>query len=390
LDEEKQSIMKANGFATKAIHAGYEPDSEKSGCLMPPIYMTSTFLQDAPGEDRGFDYTRAGNPNFTVLEKILAALEKAEHATVFSSGLGALSGMCGMLSQGDRVVGLEGVYGGTYRLFTKVFKRFGIGFELVSVSNVEQFQKALATKPKWLLFETPTNPLLKVIDIAECAQMAKKHGILTVVDNTFATPYFQNPLLQGADIVWHSTTKYLGGHSDVIGGAVITNSAAIKKEMDFMRMAIGLNPSPFDVWLTTRGVKTLALRMERHAQNAMEIVKFLKAHPKVKKIYYPGIDNAQQQAIVKKQMLGTGGMISVEFDLSLEETKKMVSSYEYFALAESLGGVESLVCHPATMTHVSIPSAERQKSGLSDSLVRFSVGIEDVQDLIQDLAKPLN
>lgn len=381
--------MNPIGFATKAIHTGYEPGLEKTGCLMPPIYMTSTFLQDAPGEDRGYDYTRAGNPNFTILEKILAALEKAEYATVFSSGLGALTGMCGMLSQGDQVVALEGVYGGTYRLFTSVFKRFGIGFELISVSNVEAFEKALAKKPKWLLFETPTNPLLRVIDIEECAQMAHRHGVLTIVDNTFASPYFQNPLLQGADIVWHSTTKYLGGHSDVVGGVVMTNDAAIKKELDFMRMAIGVNPSPFDAWLTTRGVKTLALRMERHAHNAMEIVKFLKMHSKVKKIYYPGMDSDLQHSIAKKQMLGLGGMISVEFDLSLEATKTMVSSYAYFALAESLGGVESLVCHPATMTHVSIPSTERHKSGLSDSLVRFSVGIEDVSDLIQDLSQGL-
>lgn len=381
--------MNGKGFATKAIHTGYEPHLEKTGCLMPPIYMTSTFLQDAPGEDRGYDYTRAGNPNFSILEKILAALEQAEHATVFSSGLGALTALCGMLSQGDHVLGLEGVYGGTYRLFTSVFKRFGIGFELVSGSTVEQLEKALAKKPKWLLFETPTNPLLRVIDIAECAKMANRHGVVTVVDNTFATPYFQNPLLHGADIVWHSTTKYLGGHSDVIGGAVMTNHAGIKKELDFMRKAMGINPSPFDVWLTTRGVKTLALRMERHAQNAWEIIQFLKAHPKVQKIYYPGMENVQQQAITQKQMQGLGGMISVEFDLSLEATKAMVSSYAYFALAESLGGVESLVCHPATMTHVSIPSAERQKGGLSDSLVRFSVGIEDVQDLLQDLSRGL-
>lgn len=379
----------AEGFATKAIHTGYEPHAEKTGCLMPPIYMTSTFLQDAPGEDRGYDYTRAGNPNFTILEKILAALEHAEHATVFSSGLGALTGLCGMLSQGDRVIGLEGVYGGTYRLFTSVFQRFGIAFELIPGSNVELLEEALAKKPKWLLFETPTNPMLRVIDIAECAKMARRHGVVTVVDNTFATPYFQNPLLHGADLVWHSTTKYLGGHSDVIGGAVMTNDAEIKKKLDFMRMAMGVNPSPFDVWLTTRGVKTLALRMERHAQNAKEVIKFLKAHPRVEKIYYPGMGDALQHAIVEKQMQGLGGMISVEFNLSLEATKSMVSSYAYFALAESLGGVESLVCHPATMTHVSIPSAERQKEGLSDGLVRFSVGIEDVRDLIRDLARGL-
>lgn len=376
------------GFATKAIHRGYEPDLEKSGCLMPPIYMTSTFLQDAPGEDRGYDYTRAGNPNFTILEKILASLEGADYATVFSSGLGALTGLCGLLTQGDHVLGLEGVYGGTYRLFTKVFKRFGITFELIPVSNLKVFEEALAKKPKWLLFETPTNPLLRVIDIAHCVQLAHNKGVKVIVDNTFATPYLQNPLKHGADVVWHSTTKYLGGHSDVIGGVIMTNDASIKKELDFMRMAAGLNPSPFDVWLTTRGVKTLALRMEKHSYNALKIVNFMKKHPRVKKIYYPGYESAQSH-IAKKQMSLNGGMISIEFDLSLEETKAMVSSYKYFALAESLGGVESLVCHPATMTHVSIPFIEREKSGLKDGLVRYSVGIEDVEDLIQDLSNGL-
>lgn len=380
--------MNSEGFSTKAIHAGYEPGSEKTGCLMPPIYMTSTFLQDAPGEDRGYDYTRAGNPNFTILEKTLAALENAKHATVFSSGLGALTGMCGMLSQGDRILALEGVYGGTYRLFKSVFKRFGIEFELIPAIP-EQVEKALSKKPRWLLFETPTNPMLTVIDIAEYARLARNYGALTIVDNTFATPYFQNPLQYGADLVWHSTTKYFGGHSDVIGGVVMTNDDSKKQELDFMRKAIGLNPSPFDTWLTTRGVKTLGLRMERHASNAAKIIEFLKAQPKVKTIYYPGLENSGQDSIVKKQMRGSGGMVSVEFDLSLGETKEMVSKYKYFALAESLGGVESLVCHPATMTHVSIPATERQKTGLSDSLVRFSVGIETIQDLIEDLAQGL-
>lgn len=376
-------------FATKAIHAGYEPDAEKNGCMMPPIYMTSTYLQDAPGEDRGYDYTRAGNPNFSILEKTLAALEEAEYATVFSSGLGALTAMCSMLSQGDRVLALEGLYGGTYRLFKKVFTRFGIEFEIFSAANFIELENALAKKPKWLLFETPTNPLLGVVDIEACARAARRHGVMTVVDNTFATPYFQNPLRFEVDMVWHSTTKYMGGHSDVVGGAVMTNNAAIKKELDFIRMAIGVNPSPFDAWLVTRGVKTLALRMERHAHNALQLVNFLENHPKVNRIYYPGLASSPHYAIAKKQMSGFGGMVSAEFNLSLESTKALVSSFSLFALAESLGGVESLVCHPATMTHVSIPATERCKSGLNDSLVRFSVGIEDAQDLINDISQGL-
>ncbi len=384
--QDDKNLMK---FATKAIHSGYEPDSE-TGSIMPPIYMTSTYLQEAPGEPLGdYDYTRAGTPNFTVLEKTLAALEDAEHATVFSSGLGALTAMIGMLSQGDRVVALEGLYGGTYRLFKSVFKRFGIELELLKLNNFKDLESALATKPKWLLFETPTNPLLNSVDIEPCVEIAKRHGVLIIVDNTFATPVFQNPLKYGADIVWHSTTKYIGGHSDVIGGVVITNNLLIKQEMDFMRKAIGVNPSPFDTWLTTRGIKTLALRMERHAQNGMKVANFLKSHPKVTKVYYPGLKSHPSHEIAKKQMSGYGGMVSVEFKLSLDSTKILASSFSLFALAESLGGVESLVCHPATMTHASIPAEERKKIGLSDGLVRFSVGVEDSEDLIEDLSQAL-
>lgn len=375
-------------FATKAIHAGYDPDPE-TGCLMPPIYMTSTYLQDRPGEARGYDYTRAGNPNFTILEKTLASLEGAEHATVFSSGMGALTGMIGLLSQGDRVLALEGLYGGTYRLFKSVFKRYGIELEILRLNQFSDLESALATKPKWLLFETPTNPLLNSVDIEACVQIAQRYGVLTVVDNTFATPYFQNPLRYGTDIVWHSTTKYIGGHSDVIGGVVMTNNPSIKQEMDFMRKAMGVNPSPFDAWLVTRGIKTLALRMERHAQNGMEVANFLLNHPKVSKVYYPGLKNHPSHAVAKKQMSGFGGMVSVEFNLPLESTQALATSFSYFALAESLGGVESLVCHPATMTHASIPAKERHQAGLSDGLLRFSVGIEDGRDLIDDLSEAL-
>lgn len=371
-------------FITKAIHVGNEPDPA-TGAIMPPIYMTSTFVQEAPGETKGYDYTRAGNPNFTIFEKVMAALEEGKYATVFSSGLGCLTGLISMLSSGDKVVAVNGVYGGTYRLFTKVFSRYGIDFSLITDPSPDALEVVLANKPKWLFFETPTNPLLDVFDITLMAKLAKKHGVLTIVDNTFATPYFQNPLTLGADVVWHSTTKYVGGHSDVIGGVAVTNDEKIKHSLDFARMAMGLNPSPFDVWLQTRGIKTLALRMEQHQRNALAIAKFLEKHPKVKKVFYPGLESHPGHAIAKKQMKGFGGMVSVEFNLSMEETKKLIASFKLFSLAESLGGVESLVCHPALMTHASIPATDRHRCGIADGLVRFSVGIEDTQDLIDDL-----
>lgn len=375
-------------FATRAIHAGNESDAE-TGAIMPPIYMTSTFVQETPGTTKGYDYTRAGNPNFTILEKLLASLEDAKHATVFSSGLGALTGLISTLSSGDRVVGFTGVYGGTYRLFNSVFNRYGVHFDSIDHPTPEALEMALAKKPKWLIFETPTNPLLTIYDIKELAKTAKRHGVLTIVDNTFATSYFQNPLHLGADAVWHSTTKYTGGHSDVIGGAVMTNHDILKDALDFARMAIGLNPSPFDTWLLTRGIKTLAIRMEQHQHNAFAVVRFLESHPKVNKIYYPGLESHPNHEAAKKQMKGFGGMVSVEFNLSLEDTKKLISSFKLFSLAESLGGVESLVCHPATMTHAAIPLEKRHNCGISDGLVRFSIGIEDSQDLIDDINKNL-
>lgn len=375
-------------FATKAIHAGNGPE-EITGAIMPPIYMTSTFVQEAPGETKGYDYTRAGNPNFTILEKILASLENAKHATVFGSGLGALTGLISTLSIGDSVLGINGVYGGTYRLFNSVFKRYGVNFSSIAKATPEALESALAKKPKWLFFETPTNPLLEIFDIEMLVKIAHKHGVMTVVDNTFATSYFQNPLDYGVDAVLHSTTKYTGGHSDVIGGVAMTNHESLKKALDFARMAIGLNPSPFDTWLLTRGIKTLAVRMEQHQRNAMAIAKFLEAHPKVKRVYYPGLASHPQHEIAKKQMRGFGGMISVEFDLPLEKTKELISSFKLFSLAESLGGVESLVCHPTTMTHASIPEKERHACGIADGLVRLSIGIEDCQDLIDDLSQGL-
>lgn len=374
-------------FDTKVIHAGGGSDPT-TGAIMPPIYMTSTYEQPSPGKTLGYEYTRAGNPNFTILESVLASLEAANYATVFSSGLGALTALVSQLSSGDKVVGVDGLYGGTYRLFHSVFNRYGIEFITLPSGDPKILEATLAkVKPKWLFFETPTNPLLEIYDIALFASIAKKHKVLTIVDNTFATPFSQHPLKLGVDAVWHSTTKYIGGHSDVIGGAVMTNDKKIKEAVDFARMAIGLNPSPFDTWLLNRGVKTLAVRMQRHLENAMAIAQFLEKHPRVKKVYYPGLKSHPNHAVAKKQMQGFGGIVSVDFNLSASATKKLLSSFQLFALAESLGGVESLVNHPATMTHASMPAKERAACGITDTLARFSVGIEAVEDLLEDLGR---
>lgn len=372
-------------FATKAIHAGWNPDPQ-TGAVMPPIYMTSTFELESPGHSRGFDYTRANNPNFVILEKTVAALEDASHATVFSSGIGALMALISTLSQGDTVIALDGIYGGTYRLFTSIMQKFGIRFINIVSPTPENIEKTLSeTKAKWVMLETPTNPLLNLFDIQEIANIAKKQGALTVVDNTFASPYCQNPLNLGADIVWLSSTKYLGGHSDVLGGVVVTRDENLKKSLDFSRKTLGSNPSPFDCWLITRGIKTLPLRMKQHEKNALEIANYLASHPKVKKVYYPGHPSHPQHELAKKQMRCFGGMLSAEFHLSKEETVKLISNFKFFSLAESLGGVESLVCHPTTMTHSIVPPEERKILGLNDGVVRFSIGIEDAKDLIADL-----
>lgn len=380
-------FKKDTKFATKAIHNGNYSDPV-NGSIMPPIYMTSTFLQSSPGNPIGnYDYTRAGNPNFTILENSLASLENGSFATVFSSGLGALTAILSLFSSGDTVVLFDGMYGGTFRLLNKVFSKFNLQFISINPHDENALQNAFEKKPKALLFETPTNPLLTVYDIEKYVNFAKQHKALCIVDNTFATPYFQNPLDLKADIVWHSCTKYIGGHSDVIGGVAITNNEDIKKQLDFYRMAIGLNPSPFDTWLTTRGIKTLSLRMEQHQKNALDLIEFLQNKHIVKKIYYPSLN---VNSPLTKQMRGYGGIVSVEFNLSLEQTKQLVSSFQLFALAESLGGVESLVCHPATMTHASIPPKERERMGLSEGLVRFSVGIEHISDLKKDIEHALS
>lgn len=375
-------------FSTKAIHVGQLPD-ETTGAIIPPVYLTSTYVQESPGNTKGYDYTRAGNPNFTNLESTLAALEQAKHATIFSSGLGAITGIISTVKAGDKVMASNDLYGGTYRIFTRVFSQYNVLFETINMQDLEEVKVKLAEKPKFIIIESPTNPLLGIADIAAITAIAKQHGVMTVVDNTFASSYFQNPLLLGADVVMHSTTKYIGGHSDTIGGVLMTNDDALKEKFDFARMAIGLNPSPFDAWLTTRSIKTLGIRMERHAENAMKLAQFLETHPKVKKVYYPGLPSHKNHEVAKKQMSGFSGIVSVEFNFDLESTKKLISNLKIFSLAESLGGVESLVDHPATMTHASIPKAEREKIGLSDGLVRFSVGIEDIEDILQDMRNGL-
>ncbi len=376
-------------FSTKAIHIGQIQDYS-TGAIIPPIYMTSTYAQEAPNEHKGYDYTRAGNPNFTNLEQTLAALEEGKYATVFSSGLGATTGLISNLQKGDMVIVGNDLYGGTLRLFNQVFHNFGVSLLSVNSSNKLEVENLLKKQPKMIFLESPTNPLLKITDLAVIAKLAKKYKVLFVVDNTFATPYFQNPLNLGADLVLHSTTKYIGGHSDIVGGAVITNNKNLKEKIDFARKAIGLNPSPFDAWLISRGIKTLSIRMDKHAQNALSVAKFLEAHHKVKKVYYPGLPSHPQYKLAKKQMRGFGGIVSAEFNLDLKQTKKLISSFQIFSLAESLGGVESLVDHPASMTHASMSKQERERNGLSDGLVRFSVGIEDKDDLINDLKVQLS
>lgn len=375
-------------FATKAIHVGNQPEVS-TGAVIPPIFMTSTYAQEAPACHKGYDYTRAGNPNFTIVEAQLAALENARYATVFSSGLGALTAYLSTLKKGDRIVAMDGLYGGTFRLIDKVFKKFGCEFVLVNPRDEQKVIDLLKTGPELFLFESPTNPLLDIHDIRQLTDIAKATGTLTIVDNTFATPYFQNPLALGADIAWHSCTKYLGGHSDIVGGAMMTDNSIIDEQLKFARMAVGVNPSPMDSWLLSRSLKTLALRMQKHQANALAVAHYLAEHPLVSKTYYPGLAGSKQHEIAKKQMRGFSGIVSAEFNLSLEETKQLISSFSLFLLAESLGGVESLVDHPASMTHASIPSEERKKMGLPDGLVRFSVGIEDQEDLIHDLATTL-
>ncbi|MCS7081417.1 MAG: cystathionine gamma-synthase [Bacteroidetes bacterium] len=377
-------------FATKAVHAGQRPDPT-TGAIMTPIYQTSTYVQEAPGVHKGYAYARVSNPTRTALEENLAALEEARFAAAFASGCAAIDAILRQLNPGDHVIATDDLYGGTYRLFRTVYERFGITFGFVDMTDPAALEAAWRPNTRLIWVETPTNPLLKLIDIAAIAQIARARGAVVVVDNTFATPYLQNPLTLGADLVVHSATKYLGGHSDVIGGAVMTNDERWIEGLRFQQKTTGAVPGPMDCFLVLRGVKTLHVRMERHCQNAQLIAEFLAHHPKVASVRYPGLSSHPQHELARRQMRGFGGMVSFTLrDDSLEAAIRVLSSTKLFALAESLGGVESLIGHPATMTHAAIPRQERIRAGLTDSLIRLSVGIEDAEDLIRDLDEALS
>jgi cystathionine gamma-lyase len=376
--------MKNMKFETRVIHVGGEPDPT-TGAIMPPIYQTSTYVQSSPGEHKGYEYTRSHNPTRTRLEECLASLENAKHCFVTASGLSASTLIMHMLPKGSKIICGDDVYGGTYRLFAKVFPDIH-EFKFVDTTDLKNLEKEIqAFKPALVWLETPTNPLLKISDIAAVSVLAKKANALVVVDNTFMSPFFQNPLDQGADIVLHSMTKFINGHSDVVGGAMMFNSDEIREKIFFYQNAIGPCHSPFDSWLVLRGIKTLAIRMKAHEQNAFKISNFLENHPKVEKVVYPGLKSHPQYELAKKQMKGFGGMITFFLKGGINESRRFLENVKLFALAESLGGVESLVDHPAIMTHASIPKAVREQLGIHDNLIRLSVGIEDSDDLMADL-----
>ncbi len=378
--------MKEMKFETRVIHVGGEPDPT-TGAIMPPIYQTSTYVQSSPGEHKGYEYTRSHNPTRTRLEECLASLENAKHCFVTASGLSASTLIMHMLPKGSKILCGDDVYGGTYRLFSKVFPDIH-EFKFVDTTNLKNLEKEMESfKPALVWLETPTNPLLKISDIAAVSALSKKVKALVVVDNTFMSPFFQNPLDQGADIVLHSMTKFINGHSDVVGGAMMFNSDELREKLFFYQNAIGPCHSPFDSWLVLRGIKTLAVRMKAHEQNAIKIAAFLENHPKVDKVVYPGLKSHPQYELAKKQMKGSGGMITFFLKGGMDESRRFLENVKLFALAESLGGVESLVDHPAIMTHASIPKAVREQLGIYDNLIRLSVGIEDCDDLIADLER---
>lgn len=372
-------------FNTKTIHAGQEPE-ETSGAVMPPIFQTSTYAQEAPNKHKGYDYARVGNPTRTALEKMIAGLEGADEAACFSSGVAAMDALMKMLRPGDHVVTTNDLYGGSYRLFTKVFEPYGINFTFVDMTDLDKVENAITPETKLMWIETPTNPLLRVVDIKALVDLAKPNNILTVVDNTFASPYLQRPLEFGADAVLHSATKYLAGHSDVIHGAVASSNQEIMENLRFQTKTSGAVPGPMDCYLTLRGIKTLSVRVQRSVDNAKQIAAFLDDHSEVASVLYPGLTSHPQHELAKKQMDDFGAMLSFTLkDDSIEAAVKFMSNTKIFTLAESLGGVESLISHPASMTHGSIPKDVREKAGLKDSLIRISVGIEDAEDLIEDL-----
>lgn len=376
-------------FGTKAIHAGQSPDPS-TGAICTPIYQTSTFVQKSPGEIIGeYDYSRAANPTRTALEANLASLEGGKHGLVYSSGVAATGAVLHLLKSGDHVVLCDDVYGGTNRLFHKVFAQLGIEITLVDMTDHDAALAAMRPNTKLVWIETPTNPTLKIVDIAVMAEMGKAAGAMVCVDNTFCSPYLQNPLALGADIVCHSLTKYIGGHSDAIGGALIVNDDEIHKKLKFLQLSEGAVPGIQECFLFLRSTKTLHVRMDRHCENAMKVARHLESHDKVERVIYPGLESHPQHAIAKKQMRGFGGMLTIYLKGGVEESRKMLETVKIFALAESLGGVESLIEHPGIMTHASVPADQRKKLGIADNLVRLSVGIEDVDDLIADLDRAI-
>lgn len=377
-------------FGTKAIHGGVHPDPA-TGAIMTPIYQTSTYIQEEPGKHKGYEYSRTGNPTRKALEDNLAAIENGKYGLCFGSGLAAIDAVVKCLKPGDELVSTNDLYGGTYRIFTKIFEPLGIKFKFVDMSTPENLERALSPDTKIIWAETPTNPMLNIVDIKALSVIAKRHGAMLCVDNTFATPYLQNPLDLGADLVMHSATKYLGGHSDVVMGALVTSDEALAEKLYFIQNSSGAVCGPMDSFLVLRGIKTLHVRMQRHCENAREIAHFLKNHPQVDKVYWPGLETHPNHSVAKEQMRDFGGMMSFTIKgNNFEKTMKTVSSFKVFSLAESLGGVESLAGHPASMTHAAIPKEEREKTGVLDSLIRLSIGIEDVEDLIGDLDQALN
>ena len=388
--EEKDKKTTNYRFGTKAIHAGVQPDPA-TGAIMTPIYQTSTYVQDGVGNHKGYQYSRSQNPTRHALEQNLAALENGKYGACFGSGLAAIDCVLKMLNPGDEVISTNDLYGGTYRIFKSIFEKYGIKFHLIGMGNASKIENYCNKNTKLIWVETPTNPMMNIIDIEATANIARKHNLMLAVDNTFATPYLQNPLDLGADIVMHSVTKYLGGHSDVVMGALVCNDDQIASEIYRIQNSSGAVTAPMDSFLVLRGVKTLHLRMQRHCENGEIIARFLEAHSKVDKVYWPGFKNHPNHHVATKQMRGFGGMIS--FTLvgnRMEDAHEVLNRLNLFSLAESLGGVESLIGHPATMTHASIPKEEREAAGVVDSLIRLSVGIEDGEDLVEDLAQALN
>ncbi|MFD1142824.1 cystathionine gamma-synthase [Larkinella insperata] len=376
-------------FATKAIHAGVEPDPT-TGAIMTPIYQTSTYVQESPGKHKGYEYARTQNPTRTALQNNLAALENGKYGICYASGLAATDAILKLFKPGDEIVASSDLYGGTYRIMVRVFQEFGLKFKFIGLEDPSALESAITPATKMVWIETPTNPLLRIVDITAIAAITKAKNTLLVVDNTFASPYLQNPLDLGADMVMHSVTKYLGGHSDTVMGAIVLNDDEIAKRLAFIQNACGAVPGPQDCFLVLRGIKTLHIRMQRHCENALKIAQYLSQHPKVGQVNYPGLENHPQHALAKRQMRGFGGMVSFELrGDSLPEAVRVMESFKVFSLGESLGGVESLCTHPASMTHASIPKEEREKNGLKDTLIRLSVGIEDVDDLIQDLEQAI-